>query len=212
MILVGQFDSPFTRRVAVSLHLLGVPFSRNTMSGFADAERMRKINPLGRIPSLILDDGEVLIDSAAILDHIDETVGPARALLPPSGAARRQALKIVALAAGVVEKAGAIVYERSLRPPEKLHQPWLDRCRTQVDSGLMALEAATGEGWYIAERPMQPDITVACMRHYLASRLPEALAEGTHPRLAAFSKRFARLPAFDLTAPATDEAMPQNPL
>src|SRR5262250_3233035 len=98
MILVGQFDSPFTRRVAVSLHLLGLPFSRNTLSGFADAVEMRRINPLGRIPSLILDDGEVVIDSAAILDHIDQVVGPERALLPPSGATRRRALKIVALA------------------------------------------------------------------------------------------------------------------
>jgi len=209
MILVGQFDSPFTRRVAVSLHLLGLPFERNTLSGFADAEKMRQINPLGRIPSLILDDGEVIIDSAAILDHIDQLVGPERALLPPSGAPRRHALKIVALASGIVEKAGAIVYERSLRPPEKRHQPWLDRCRTQVDSGLAALEAATGDGWYVADRPMQPDITVACMHDYLRSRLPEA---GEPPKLAAFAKRFVGLPAFELTRPAPDEAMPQAPL
>src|SRR5262249_54960424 len=154
-------------RVAISLHLLGLPFGRNTLSGFADAEKMRQINPLGRVPSLILDDGEVIIDSWAILDHLDQLVGPERALVPPSGAARRPALKVVALASGIVEKAGAIVYERSLRPPEKRHQPWMDRCRTQVDSGLVALEAATGDAWYVAGRPMQPDITVACMFHYL---------------------------------------------
>jgi Glutathione S-transferase, N-terminal domain len=98
MQLVGQYDSPYVRRVAISLTLLGLPFTRNTISVFADADEMRRINPVVRIPSLILDDGEVLIDSAAILDHVDETVGPERALLPPRGAERRPALRIVALA------------------------------------------------------------------------------------------------------------------
>ena len=210
MILVGQFDSPFTRRVAIALHLVGLPFERNTISGFADAEAMRRINPLGRIPSLILDDGEVLIDSAAILDHIDERVGPERALLPPSGPARRAALKIAALASGIVDKAGAIVYEQTLRPVEKRHAPWIERCRVQVDSGLAALEAATGDGWYAGDRPMQPDITVACMHDYLRARLPDPLRPC--PKLAAFAERFARLPAFAATVPSPDETMPARPL
>src|SRR5512145_3323668 len=126
MQLVGQYDSPYVRRVAISLTLLGLPFTRNTMSVFADAAEMRRINPLGRIPSLVLDDGEVLIDSAAILDHIDETVGPERALLPPSGAERRRALRIVALATGAIDKAGAVLYERMLRPPDKVYPPWIE--------------------------------------------------------------------------------------
>ena len=92
MILVGQYDSPFVRRVAVSLRLLGFAYEHDTRSVFGDFESMRRTNPLGRIPSLVLDDGEVLIDSAAILDHLDETVGPARALVPARGAdgTRRQ--------------------------------------------------------------------------------------------------------------------------
>jgi glutathione S-transferase len=209
MILVGQYDSPYVRRIAISLHLVGLPFTRNPISGFADAEAMRKINPLGRIPSLILDDGEVIIDSWAILDHLDAVAGPERALLPPPGRARRRALYLVALAAGAVDKMGAIVYEQTLRPPEKLHQPWLDRCRTQVASGLAALEAETGDGWYLGERPMQPDITVACMLWYLHHKLPELAA---HPRLAAFADRFARLPAYQATEPSPEETMPGRPL
>ena len=85
MILVGQYDSPFVRRVAVTLHLYGMPFTRNTLSVFSDAGEMARINPLVRIPSLVLDSGETLIDSAAILDTLDEMVGPGRALTPPSG-------------------------------------------------------------------------------------------------------------------------------
>jgi glutathione S-transferase len=208
VILVGQYDSPYVRRVAIALHLLELRFERNPISGFADAGKMRAINPLGRIPSLILDDGEVVIDSAAILDHLDSLVGVERRLLPPAGRERRTALRVAALATGCVDKAGAIVYERALRPAEKVHQPWIERCRTQLDSGLAALEAATGDGWYAGDRPLQPDVTVACMLDYLRDRLPEAVPAGRHPRLGAFLARFARLPAFAATAPSVDEAMP----
>src|SRR5260370_35010492 len=90
MILVGQYDSPFVRRVAVTLHLYGMPFTRNTLSVFSDAGEMARINPLVRIPSLVLDSGETLIDSAAILDTPDEMAGPGPALTPPSRAARRR--------------------------------------------------------------------------------------------------------------------------
>src|SRR5215831_11785789 len=97
MILVGQYDSPFVRRVAISLRVLGFAYRHDTRSVFGDFDSMRQTNPLGRIPSLVLDDGAVLIDSAAILDWLDETVGPKRALLPQSGPARRRALRLVAL-------------------------------------------------------------------------------------------------------------------
>jgi glutathione S-transferase len=212
MILVGQYDSPYVRRVAIALHLLGLPFARNPISGFADAEAMRRINPLGRVPSLVLDDGEVVIDSAAILDCLDELVGPGRALLPASGRERRRALRLVALATGTIDKLGAIVYERALRPPEKIHEPIIARCRTQVDSGLAALEAATGAGWYLGDRPMQPDITVACALAYLTDRIPGALGADRHPRLVALAAAFADLDAFRATEPGPDEVAPGRPL
>jgi len=208
MILVGQYDSPYVRRVAISLHLLDIPFERNTMSVFGDAEAMRRINPLGRIPALVLDDGEVLIDSGAILDHVDETVGPERALLPPRGPDRRSALRLIALATGVIDKAGAIIYERTLRPAEKIYRPWLERCRGQVDTGLAALEAATPDGWYIADRALQPDITVACMVGHLRLRLPEAFVAGSYPRVDRLATSFAAFAAFEATQPAANETMP----
>lgn len=210
MILVGQYDSPYVRRVAISLHLLGLPFTRNPISGFADAEEMRRINPLGRIPSLVLDDGEVLIDSAAILDHLDEQVGPGRALLPPAGAPRRRALRMIALATGTVDKAGAIVYERTLRPPEKVHQPWIARCRAQVDSALAALEATVEELDDVgtAGALTQAHITLGCTLYYLRLRLREALPEGSYPKLRAFAAEMDAVPAFVATEPTADEAMP----
>ncbi len=91
MILIGHYDSPYVRRAAVALTALGIPFTRNPLSVFSDAEALRRINPLGRVPALVLDDGEVVIDSAAILDYADQIVGPVRALVPPGGRERRRA-------------------------------------------------------------------------------------------------------------------------
>jgi glutathione S-transferase len=212
MILVGQYDSPYVRRVAIALHLLDLPFERNTLSAFGDAEAMRRINPLGRIPSLVLDDGEVLIDSVAILDHLDEQVGPERALLPPRGVERRRALQLTALASGTLDKAGAVTYERSLRPAEKVHEPWIARCRTQLESGLAALEALTGGGWYLGDRVRTPDIMAACLMWYLTARVPEALAGGAHPHLGALHARCGELAAFRDTEPSPEELMPGAPL
>lgn len=219
MILVGQYDSPYVRRVAISLHLLGLPFERDTRSTFADAEAMRTINPLGRIPSLVLDDGEVLIDSAAILDYLDELVGPDRALIPPRGLDRRRALRMIALASGAVDKAAAIAYERMLRPPEQQFAPWLERCRTQVDSGLVALEAALAAsaagsaiaGWYAgAPRPMQADIMIGCLVAYLRHRVQDAFPAGAYPAIEHHAAACDALPAFAQTRPADDEQMPSG--
>src|ERR1700741_852957 len=99
MILVVQYDSPYVRRVAVRLRVLGLAYGHDTRSVFGDFDSMLKTNPLGRIPSLVLDNGETLIDSAAILDWLDRKVGESRALLPASGEARLRALRPLALAA-----------------------------------------------------------------------------------------------------------------
>lgn len=116
MILVGQYDSPVTRRVAIALHHYGIPFTRDTRSIFGDAAAIGGISPLTRIPALVLDDGEVLIDSASILDHLDEQAGDA-ALIPRSGTQRRRVLQMTALAQGTLEKVAAVVYERHFHPP-----------------------------------------------------------------------------------------------
>src|SRR5580698_9549001 len=98
MILIGQYDSPFVRRVAIALWLYGFDYDHRPWSVWADAETLAAINPLRRVPTLVLDDGEVLIESGAILDALDQMVGPTRAMLPGSGAARRRALRVCALA------------------------------------------------------------------------------------------------------------------
>jgi glutathione S-transferase len=85
MILIGQYDSPFVRRVGIALRLYGLGYERRPWSTFGDADRIAPLNPLRRVPTLVLDDGEVLIESGAILDHLDELAGPPRALMADSG-------------------------------------------------------------------------------------------------------------------------------
>ena len=199
MILVGQYDSPYVRRVAVSLHTLGFAYEHDTRSVFGDFEAMRQINPLGRIPSLVLDGGEVLIDSAAILDWLDQEVGPGRALVPPSGAQRRRALRLMALATGAIDKIGAATYERVVRPSAFRWPEWIERCRIQGEGAIAALAA---EPWLAGARLDQAQITTACMIRYVRMADPEALPPGRHPSLDALSQRCEALPAFQATFPA----------
>lgn len=206
MILVGQYDSPYVRRVAVSLRVLGLEYQHDTRSVFGDFDAMRKVNPLGRIPSLVLDGGETLIDSAAILDWLDETVGPERALLPRSGAERRRALRLIALATGAIDKAGAATYERVIRPAAYRFPEWIARCRTQAAGAITALGA---EPWTPSGRLDQAEITTACMIRYVRMSDPELLPPGRHRGLDALSDRLEARPEFRATFPA-EYAIPRG--
>jgi glutathione S-transferase len=204
MILVGQYDSPYVRRVAVSLRVLGFTYTHDTRSVFGDFDAMRQVNPVGRIPSLVLPGGEVLIDSAAILDWLDHEAGPARALLPAAQPARRLALHRVALATGAIDKAGAAAYERLLRPEAYRWPEWIARCRTQAAGAIAALAALD---WHGALD--QAQITTACMIRYVRMAEPGLLPEGHHPALDALAARCEALPAFAATYPA-DYALPSS--
>ncbi len=170
MLLIGMYDSPFVRRVAVSMKLLGIPFEHRDWSVGKDFEKIRAHNPLGRVPTLVMDSGEVLIDSAAILDHLDELAGD-RALLPRSGIDRRRALRLMAIATGAADKGVAQLYERAFRPEEKWHQPWVDRCKVQVEASLSELHRAVASlepgTFLLGPRFTQADLTVACVFTFL---------------------------------------------
>lgn len=200
MILVGQYDSPYVRRVAVALLTLGIAYEHDTRSVFGEFDSMRKTNPLGRIPSLVLNDGEVLIDSAAILDYIDETVGPERALLPRTGRKRRQALKRIALATGAIDKIGSYNYERLIRPPALRWQSWMDRCLTQALGAVAALEAET---WAEAAPLDMAAITVGCMLDYMHLTAPDLLPGARYPALDALWRQLSARPKFRQTASRT---------
>jgi glutathione S-transferase len=215
MILIGMFDSPFVRRVAVTMNLLKIPFEHRNWSVGKDFDRIREFNPLGRVPTLVLDDSDSLIESAAILDYLDDFVGPARALLPPSGRNRREALRAMSIAVGAAEKGVMQIYESVFRPEEKRHEPWVDRCRVQMHGALAELErraAASslgrGDRWLVGEHMTQADITTSCVFTFLCDALGVGTA-GTYPGLAGLTERCERLPEF--CASKTAFAAPNRP-
>ena len=202
MLLIGVNRSPFTRRVAITLNIYGMAFEQRALSGFANRDDVRKLNPLGRIPALVLDDGETLVDSGAILDHLDEVYGRDRALIPPAGADRRAVLKVAALMMGACEKFLHAAYERNQRPAEKLHQPWIDDCIAQAANALAAVEAVIDQqqNYVLLERLTQADVTA-----FIAERLGRVVGgidtEARMPRLRALTRRLAMQPAFRATEP-----------
>jgi glutathione S-transferase len=194
-----MFDSPFVRRVAVSMNLLAVSFEHRNWSVGKDFELIRQFNPLGRVPTLVQPDGEVLIESAAILDFLDERVGPERALIPPSGKARREALRILAVATGAADKAVAQVYETAFRPAEKRYRPWMERCHAQMHAALAELnrlaQARSGE-WLAGNRLTQPDVTATCVHTFLDDALAINRDAVAYPALAALAERCEAQPEF----------------
>jgi len=197
MILIGQFDSPFVRRVGIALELYGLGYEHRPWSTFRDADKIVPFNPLRRVPTLVLDDGEVLIESAAILDYLDERVGAAKALMAQSGAQRRQALKTCALATGLCDKAVSLVYERVLH--RETSDVWINRCHAQIGSVLDVLEAdrsrRTSSYWF-GDSISHADIAVGCALRFLREAHTALFDDGQWPSLAAHGKRCEALPAF----------------
>ena len=200
MQLLGMFDSPFVRRVAITLRIHGMPFEHLDWSVGRDFARIREYSPLGRVPALVLDDGEVLLESAAILDYLDEQAGPERALLPASGVDRRRALQMIALAVGAAEKGREQIYESAFRPPQKRHEPWLERCRSQMHAALGELDrvcAARGAGaWLVGPRMTQADITTACMVTFVTESAGATAQHAPCPALRALVARCEALAVF----------------
>ncbi len=152
MILIGRYRSPFTRRVAISLRPYGLSYEHRPITAWANLADIQAFNPVGRVPALVLDDAEVLYESSAILDYLDELDGPDRALTPASGPARREALRLVGLALGVTEKTVAVVYEHSQRPEDVLRCPASPRrARLAENHGKPSLWVFITDPWYQPE-------------------------------------------------------------
>jgi glutathione S-transferase len=202
MMLIGMFDSPFVRRVAISMMRLGMAFQHADWSVGRDFDRIRDYNPLGKVPALVLDDGEVLIESAAILDYLDDRAGPERALLPAHGERRRTAQRLMAAAMGAADKGREQIYERVFRPAERSYEPWIERCSAQMHGGLQLLErhCERSEGpWLLGGALTQADISVSCAYTFATEALQLAEAGVRYPKLTAAVARCEALPEFVAT-------------
>jgi glutathione S-transferase len=212
MILIGQYDSPFVRRVAVALTLYGFDYEHRPWSVWADVDKLATINPLRRVPTLVLEDGELLVESSAILDALDDMVGPARAMLPRSGPERRRGLRISALATGLADKAVSLFYEGVLR--ETPSQIWVERCRAQIGDVLTALEAdrtLSPSAYWLGDTIGHADIAAACALRFVSEAHPGLFEPARWPKLAAHGVQCEALPAFQaisqpLTVTMQDDA------
>ena len=198
MKLIGRNLSPYTRRVAVAMDVLGVPHERQYLSPWQEqqAKDIAAENPLKRVPIMVLDDGERLIESGAILDYVMERVGPGKALIPPSGDERRACLRIMAMGTGVIDKGVAAFYERTKRPADKVHQPWHDHLASQVTGGLKALEALPMNPWFLGGKMTMADITAAVAYTFLGKTNPGLVPKGAYPKLEKLAATCEAMPAF----------------
>jgi glutathione S-transferase len=198
MQLIGMLDSPYVRRVAISLKLMGIPFVHGSLSVFRNFDEFARINPVVKSPTLVTDDGTTLMDSSLMLEYLERLVPAERRLTPVDLAQLARAQRIVGLALMACDKTVQIEYERKLRPREKQHQPWIDRVRGQLLAAyqLLDTEVGTGAGWLFGQRPLQPDITAAVAWRFTQSLFPDVVPAGDHPSLVAFSTRAEALPEF----------------
>lgn len=201
MLLIGVNRSPYTRRVAITLKIYGMTFEQQPWSGFGNRDEVRAANPLGRIPALVLDGGETLIDSGAIIDHLDEIYGREHALTPAAGADRRAVLKVSALMMGACDKGLQAAYERNHHPPGKLHQPWIDDCVAQMSHALSAVDAMIT---HRSPHLLLGRLTQADVAAFVAERLARNLGVDTAarmPRLRELTMKLGELEPFRSTEP-----------
>lgn len=203
MKLYGRYLSPFVRRVATSLHLLDLPFELMELSVVADKEVIRTVNPMVRVPALELDDGTRLIDSTAILDTLDQMVGPQKALVPAAGTARREVMQLVAYAVGACDKIVSAYYERTRRPAEFTYVAWAEQCEAQAKAAFQVLDAAAeGRQTLYGDRLTQADVSAVIAFDFARTVLPEQVAPpGSFLHLEDLARRLDSTEPFRSTLP-----------
>lgn len=202
MVLIGMLDSPFVRRVAITMQVLGIDYQYRPLSIFESFEEFRSVHPLVKAPTLVCDDGEMLVDSTLIIDYLELLVGPEKSLMPKDASARRTALQQIGEALVAMEKVIQLVDEETQRPADVQHEPWINRLEQQVISaaGLMeaSVEAAieSGNDWLAGTDPMQADITTAVAWDFIRRMASSTVRSANHPYLIEYSERAEALPAF----------------
>jgi glutathione S-transferase len=198
MRLIGMLDSPYVRRAAISLKLMGLPFEHQSLSVFRNYDEFAAINPVVKAPTLVTDEGIVLLDSTLILEHLERLAAPQRRLSPDRIADHARAQRLLGLALAACDKSVQLVYETQLRPPERQHEPWAERVRRQIAEAYRLVEAELGDGeaWLFGDRPMQAEITAAVSWSFTRHAIPDEAARLDLPRLAALTARAEALPAF----------------
>lgn len=197
MRLIGMLDSPYVRRVAISLELLGVSFEHEALSVFSTFEQFRRINPVVKAPTLVCDDGEVLMDSSLILQFVEANTTLGRSLWPTDALARQHDFRVLGLALAACDKCVQLVYERNLRPQAAQHEPWIERVTNQILAAFVALEQEIKNRQPVfAQAQTQAAITAAVVWRFTQSMLADIVRAEQYPALVKLSQRLEAIPAF----------------
>lgn len=196
MKLIGMLDSPFVRRTAIGLNLLGLPFEHQSLSVFRDYEKFQQINPLVKAPTLVLDSGETLVDSTLILNYAERASG--ETLYPTQLNAYEHATRLTGLALIACEKSVQIYYENNLRPTDKQHEPWLNRVTEQLSRTYAEIETAveTNPNLFNASKLSHANIAIAIAWLFTKNICPDAVEFNRCPHVNAWSKQAENIDVF----------------
>jgi len=194
MILIGMLDSPYVRRVAIYMKVLGIEFEHRPLSVFSDFEAFTKLNPAVKAPTLITEDNQVLIDSTLIINYLEKYSGHSPAPTSASGAEELRDLHLTGFALAACEKAVQIVYEQRLRPEEKQHQPWLNRVTQQLHGAWQTLENGLRESH--PEMLSVAGISIAVAWSFTELMLPDTVSRALYPQLTGFTLQAEQRPEF----------------
>ena len=202
MILIGRYYSPFVRRVGVTLAHYGIEFEHRPLRAAGDEQDViRESSPLGRVPVLVLDNGDVLSDSGLILDYLDTLAPPEASLTPRTGEEDRFRFRnALSIATGAAEKSIAVFSELG-RPEARRHGPALEKASRQTRDGLAWLEARVAGPWMWGESMTHLDVSTVCYRDFIRIGMPSLFATLDCPRIAAIAARAGELDAFRKTVP-----------
>ena len=192
-------SSPFVRKIRIAASVLGLEkdIKAEPAETTSPSDTVRQQNPLGKIPALVLEDGSTLFDSRVILEYLDHRAGGGR-IIPKDASARFAALRLQALADGIMDASILLVYEGRWRPAERHEPKWVEHQAGKIARGLAALEAAPPG---LGSPPDVGQITVACALGYRDFRFGEGWRKD-HPRLVAWLDGFAaKVPAYAATKP-----------
>lgn len=200
MRLLVSLPSPYGRKVRIVLAEKRIECELELVDVAPAETPVNAYNPLGKIPTLLLDDGTPLYDSRVIVEFLD-SVSPISRLIPESNRERVAVRRWEALADGVLD-AGALLRMETLRPKNEQSQAWMDRQQGKVERGLAEMAQELGErNWCHGDRYTLADIAVGCCLGWLAFRHPAIDWRGTYPNLARHYDKLSERPAFADTAP-----------
>lgn len=197
MKLIGMLDSPYVRRVAISAKCLGIALEHESVSVFRHFEQFQRINPVVKAPSLVLDDGTVLMDSTLIIDYLEALAAPGKSLMPADIRHRARSLRLLGLALAACEKSVQIYYERNLRPAEIQHAPWVERVEGQLAAAYGMLEQELEKQSLSTDGSIdQAGITVAVAWSFTNLVVPDQVQGKAFPLISAFTAYAEGLEAF----------------